>query len=184
MYNGPELAKKLNDIIREQELDIRIVYKSKKLKQLVEEERTKSRTEESEKMEKRNVVYQITCKKCEEQPSYIGETGRTLAERMKEHYSGNRKGNNITEPARHALEVHKYNSEDNWRLEILHVNQQETLRKINEAKQIIARKPQLKKRGDSLLSKSKQGYQPRNWTNFPQFPLKFPYILRKTNSKI
>ena len=56
-------------------------------------------------MEKAEVVYQVNCKQCD--ASYIGQTGRHLYERIKEHCSAVEKGyTRQSGIAEHAYEKH------------------------------------------------------------------------------
>ncbi|XGW24810.1 hypothetical protein V3C99_006346, partial [Haemonchus contortus] len=53
----------------------------------------------------RGTVYQLQCSACDE--IYIGETGRMLGIRVKEHLAGKRRGSLLTPLGKHRLEDHQ-----------------------------------------------------------------------------
>ena len=63
---------------------------SKRLLEVIREKRRKAKREEEEKgrMEKKGVIYRIQCSDCE--MCYVGETGKKLRERIKQHKDDDR----------------------------------------------------------------------------------------------
>ena len=87
------------------QLGVRAVFKSgHKLRQSLMRVKTAIKDEE-----KKGVVYELPCGKCEQ--VYIGETGRNLKERLKEHQYAVKKENPKNGIAAHACQQHH---EVNW----------------------------------------------------------------------
>lgn len=111
-------------------------------------------------LECKGVVYKMTCKICEEKnkvSTYIGETGRKLKERIKEHFhlikneeDFNNKIFSATQIQRHIYAEHRdaitvVNNEANWKVEILKRSIETQNRKVMEAIEIAHNKPTLNK---------------------------------------
>jgi hypothetical protein len=147
-YFGEEVKRDINKKIQELQLNIKIVYRSVKLKQIIETTQNKQEIPKIEKdiLNQKNVVYELKCNECKNTTAYIGETKRYLKERIKEHTSANRKGNNETEPAKHALKAHGFNNKDLWKISVLHKASNDMERKIQESIAIQRTKPVLNKK--------------------------------------
>src|ERR1700721_761253 len=73
-------------------------------------------------LNRKGVVYQLTCLKCEEAGSkttYIGETGRVLKERINEHFTRYKNRSKLSEVGAHCINVHNFIRKEGWKLEIL-----------------------------------------------------------------
>jgi hypothetical protein len=98
-----------------------------------------------------DVVYSAKCKMCEankENCCYIGETGRQLKDRIKEHCKRIDQGKDppVVNSAlgEHSLSKHgSQPSPDSWMFSILHVNPRTQYRKTLEAVEIYKKKPSL-----------------------------------------
>ena len=89
-------------------------------------------------LDKAGVVYQIECKDCE--ASYVGQTGRHLRERVKEHTKALEKGNIMNSGvAEHAFEAHHNIDLDNIR--VLDVENNQSKRLVREALRIRSLDP-------------------------------------------
>ncbi|EYC26999.1 hypothetical protein Y032_0009g466 [Ancylostoma ceylanicum] len=93
------------------------------------------------------VVYQIECLICHD--LYIGETGRTLSIRIKEHMATKRRGNLTSPLGRHKVEVHNGNDFD-VRCEILALESEISARKALEAAWIFTKNPGMNNRNECL----------------------------------
>ena len=93
------------------------------------------------------VVYQIECLTCSD--TYIGETGRTLAVRLKEHLASKRRGNLLTPLGRHKNEVHAGNDFD-IKCTILAYEKETSARKTLEAFWIRSRNPAMNNKNECL----------------------------------
>ena len=91
------------------------------------------------------VIYQIECRACGY--TYIGETGRPLAKRMKEHLASMRRGNLATPLGRHKAEVHDGNNFD-IKCTILAQETEIAARKALEAFWISVRNPHMNSRDE------------------------------------
>ena len=81
-------------------------------------------------MDKAGVVYQIECKDCE--ASYVGQTGRHLRDRIKEHSKALEKGNiHNSGVAEHAFEAHHDVDMDN--IHVLDTEANQSKRLVREA---------------------------------------------------
>ena len=141
-----KISAEINQKKRELGLKIRISFKSNKLVHILNRVNNQRRREEGVLADTRNIVYSMRCKKCLGNTVYIGETERTLGERQKEHTSQGRKGQNQTEPAKHALLVHGFNNTSLWDTKILHRCTGLYQRKILESREIRAQKPALNRK--------------------------------------
>ena len=108
-------------------------------------------------MEKTGVIYRLECLKCSSQgkyESYVGETGRMLKDRLKEHMriisdieEFKKKTNNMSMVEKHSFVEHGSTLLEDWKVEIIG-NQSETQnRKIVEAKFIREFKPTINEDG-------------------------------------
>ena len=80
--------------------------------------------------DKPGVVYQINCQDCE--ASYVGQTGRNLSQRVKEHKSATEKGRTLNSGiAQHAWDEHHTIDWDN--IKILGQESHERKRQIRES---------------------------------------------------
>ena len=79
------------------------------------------------------MVYQIDCKECE--ATYVGQTGRHLRERLKEHTKALDKGNiRNSGVAEHAFEAH--HDIDLDKIKVLDVESNQNRRQVREALRI------------------------------------------------
>ena len=99
-------------------------------------------------MDKAGVVYRINCKDCE--ASYVGQTGRHLKERIKEHKKLVETGNTAhSGVAEHAFEAHHEINFDN--IEVIHVESNQKRRLVSEAITIQTTEPAMnRERGCEL----------------------------------
>uniref|UniRef100_A0A7I4YDF6 Reverse transcriptase domain-containing protein n=1 Tax=Haemonchus contortus TaxID=6289 RepID=A0A7I4YDF6_HAECO len=95
----------------------------------------------------RGTVYQLQCSACDE--IYIGETGRMLSIRVKEHLAGKRRGSLLTPLGRHRLEEHQGDDFD-IKCKILAYESEIGARKILEALHIRERNPKLNNRNECI----------------------------------
>ena len=94
---------------------------------------------------KQGVVYQLQCMSCN--ATYIGETGRLLGIRIKEHLAGKRRGNISTPLGRHKVEVH-HDSDYEVKCVILAHETEIVARKALEAAWICSRDPPMNNRNE------------------------------------
>ena len=90
-------------------------------------------------------MYMFTCKSCQKvgmNSRYIGETGRKLIERKKEHLRLDKDKKGITEVAKYALDKHQSNDTE-WDIQIIDREKSDAKRKIKEAVWIENIKPEL-----------------------------------------
>ncbi|XGW07168.1 hypothetical protein V3C99_017015 [Haemonchus contortus] len=95
----------------------------------------------------RGTVYQLQCSACD--GIYIGETGRMLGIRVKEHLAGKRRGSLFTPLGKHRQEVHEGNDFD-IKCKILAYENEIGARKILEALHIRERNPELNNRNECI----------------------------------
>ncbi|KAK6730344.1 hypothetical protein RB195_007045 [Necator americanus] len=93
------------------------------------------------------VVYRITCKLCGDE--YIGETGRPLCIRVKEHLDGLEKSKTFTSFGAHRRICHP-NSEVEVVVRILFYESEITERRTLEAFWITAKSPEMNKRDECI----------------------------------
>ncbi|XGW13260.1 hypothetical protein V3C99_013695 [Haemonchus contortus] len=93
------------------------------------------------------VIYQIQCEACNS--SYIGETGRVLSVRIKEHLAGKRRSNVLTPLGKHRVEQHDGN-DFNIRCTMLAHETEILSRKALEAFWISARNPDMNSRNECV----------------------------------
>ena len=94
---------------------------------------------EKDEMKMEGIVYKMECLKCEEKgikKEYIGETGRKLEVRMREHSYKNKEEVKRTEPYRHSEKEHQTMDLKNWRISVVRREEREFDRKIKEAVEI------------------------------------------------
>ncbi|XGW35820.1 hypothetical protein V3C99_019196 [Haemonchus contortus] len=91
------------------------------------------------------VIYQIECRACGS--TYIGETGRQLAVRTKEHLAGMRRGSLMTPLGRHKAEEHNNNNFE-IKCTILAQETEISARKALEAFWIFQRNPKMNGRDE------------------------------------
>ena len=96
---------------------------------------------------KLGVVYQLTCLECN--AIYIGETGRTLSIRIKEHMAGLRRGNLRTPLGKHKNEIHN-GSEFQVKCVILGYESDISARKALEAAWIYTKNPIMNNRNECV----------------------------------
>ena len=96
---------------------------------------------------KAGVVYRIECQTCH--ASYIGETGRMLGIRIKEHLAGKRRGTITTPLGKHKREVHDGNEFD-VKCTILACEREISARKVLEAAFISAEKPNINNKNECI----------------------------------
>ena len=95
----------------------------------------------------RGVVYQLQCSLCNE--NYIGETGRVLGVRIKEHLAGKRRQSVLTPLGKHRVEDHAGNDFE-VRCTVLAHEDEIGARKTLEAFFIRIRDPKLNNRGEGI----------------------------------
>ena len=93
------------------------------------------------------VVYQLECLTCHD--LYIGETGRALSVRIKEHMATKRRGNVTSPLGRHRVETHSGN-DFNVKCIILAFENDIAERKVLEAAWISTRNPGMNNRNECL----------------------------------
>ena len=93
------------------------------------------------------IVYQLECLSCS--ATYIGETGRPLAVRIKEHLAGKRRSSGVTPLGRHRRDAH---GGDDYEIKctILAHEREIAARKILEAFWISSRNPALNNKNECL----------------------------------
>ncbi|EYB87797.1 hypothetical protein Y032_0257g408 [Ancylostoma ceylanicum] len=96
---------------------------------------------------KLGVVYQIECLECH--ALYVGETGRVLSVRIKEHLASKRRGSLTSPLGRHKNEVHGGN-DFGIKCNILTYETEVSARKALEAFWIAARNPKMNNRNECL----------------------------------
>ena len=93
------------------------------------------------------VIYQLECLECN--ATYIGETGRTLAVRLKEHLASKRRGSLITPLGKHKHEAHK-GRDFNVKCVILAHESETSARKTLEAFWIASKNPAMNNKNECL----------------------------------
>ena len=96
---------------------------------------------------KMGVVYQLECLKCNAR--YIGETGRTLGIRIKEHLSDKRRKNLASPLGRHRHELHGGDDFD-IKFTILTLEKEISARKALESFWISAKNPEMNNKNECL----------------------------------
>ena len=96
---------------------------------------------------KQGVVYQLECLSCNS--TYIGETGRALGIRVREHLASKRKGNAVSALGKHKLEAHSGNDFD-VKCTILAHETEITARKVLEAAWILTRNPSMNNKNECV----------------------------------
>ncbi|EYC20774.1 hypothetical protein Y032_0021g415 [Ancylostoma ceylanicum] len=96
---------------------------------------------------KTGVVYQLECMSCNE--LYIGETGRTLNVRIKEHMSAKKRGSVTSPLGRHKIETHGGKDFDVRCVILTHENEI-SARKALEAAWILAKNPGMNNKNECL----------------------------------
>jgi hypothetical protein len=98
------------------------------------------------------VVYKLNCLKCQQEgshASYVGETGRVLDKRLKEHFSNSPINFNsigvssLSHVKLHAINKHEVNNSENWGVEILSKCEATQRRRVLESMAIREHKPNL-----------------------------------------
>jgi hypothetical protein len=134
----------------------RISYKtSVNAKQFFEKNQKLLNMQSTEMLKKVGAIYKMTCKICESKgviESYVGETGRSLTKRIKEHTRTLKKDKQTGEfltssadsrPVIHACEVHRTNGLEQWEVQVLGTSTSTQARKIMEAEVIRDHRPSL-----------------------------------------
>ena len=96
---------------------------------------------------KAGVIYQLECLLCN--ATYIGETGRSLGVRVKEHLASKRRGSLISALGRHKQEAHGGN-DYNVKCTILAYEPEISARKALEAFWIASKNPEMNNRNECL----------------------------------
>ena len=96
---------------------------------------------------KQGVVYQLECMRCK--AAYIGETGRALSIRVKEHLASKRRGTLTSALGKHKLEVHNGKGFD-VKCKILAHETEITAREALEAAWIFAVDPSMNNRNECI----------------------------------
>ena len=123
-----------------------MVFKSSKIYGMMEGQSKKIK---SNILDEKGVVYKIKCKECEMKSlemQYIGETGRKLGVRIKEHSKVKGNSSNWTEVGCHLRSEHgDVNEREAIEVEIIEREKDEMLRKMKEAMWIEKIKPRMNK---------------------------------------
>ena len=99
---------------------------------------------------KQGVVYQISCKECE--AKYIGQTGRHLGERLKEHKRATKKGYYLESGvAEHVVDT---GHQIDWSAKILDKDINQRRRLVREAVMIKKNSPSMNREQGFDLSKA------------------------------
>jgi hypothetical protein len=141
---GDKCDKKVKRIFERAGLDCNVSFKSEKLYSMSRSQSKKERVDDE--MKEKGVVYEMVCRECEKigiRNMYIGETGRELGVRVKEHLRLNRDKERDTEVAKHGTEVHGRSEKEMWRVRVLIREKDELRRKICEAAKIQEADPKL-----------------------------------------
>jgi hypothetical protein len=136
-YINERVNKEIKDEFRKRGLDCNISFKASRIYDMCETQ--SKRVVEKEEMKKGGVIYKMECVKCEEKgvkKEYIGETGRKLEIRMKEHCYKNKDEVKRTETFRHSEKEHQNMDIKNWRISVVRREEKEFDRKIKEAVEI------------------------------------------------
>ena len=96
---------------------------------------------------KKGVVYQHECLDCN--AKYIGETGRALGIKVKEHLASKRRGNVVSALGKHKLETHKGN-DFCVKCTILAYETEIAARKVLEAAWIFTENPSMNNRNECV----------------------------------
>ena len=96
------------------------------------------------------VVYQISCQDCP--ATYIGQTGRHLGERLKEHKRAVVKGYELESAV--AEHVYKSGHEIDWSVEVLDKDLNQRRRLVREAVMIRKNKPSMNREQGYELSRA------------------------------
>lgn len=142
--------------------NFRICFKSRvSIKQFLrkQNETEPKKTTDQLNLETSGTVYQLTCKLCRNNGTintYIGETGRPLVKRLKEHCKNITPDlnptSNVSQVALHAAIHHGKNDQTQWDIRILTVNPRTQRRKVEESKYINEYNPNLNiTKGISLI---------------------------------
>ena len=85
-FINERINKSLVRILRDEKINARITFKTRNIYNLTF---SQSKDLDIEPLEQRGIIYEIVCKTCElnnTKINYIGETGRRLSDRLKEHF--------------------------------------------------------------------------------------------------
>src|SRR5271156_1032478 len=94
----------------------------------------------------RGAVYLLKCKDCEVKgiiATYLGETGRSLKQRLGEHFCKLKNRMNLTEIGKQDIDVHNSFDKYRWSIEIIEHEEDSFIRKSLEALWIDNLKPTL-----------------------------------------
>ena len=136
-YISESANKKIKEEFKKRDLDCNISFKATRLYDICESQSRKEKEDSEGQME--GVVYKMVCKKCEEKGEkkvYIGETGRKLDVRMREHGYRNKDELKRTETYRHSEEEHGEMKIKDWGIEVVKREKKEFDRKLKEAIEI------------------------------------------------
>jgi hypothetical protein len=140
-----EVDNKIRRIFNNEMKECNVCFRSKRLYDLTKSQSKRER--EVDEREEKGVVYEFECRECEregKEVKYIGETGRRLKERVKEHMRISNE-EKWTEVGRHGMEMHGKVDEGMWRIKVLERERDEFRRRVVEAVKIEKIKPELNK---------------------------------------
>ena len=172
-YSSEKSTKKIKQAIKnlDKNNEIQVIFKSSvRFLDLIKHQSTEGANngynfEQIEK--KKGAIYQATCVKCQKEKRntlYIGESGRKLEERIKEHM---RQVKVIEDPTKnsaialHAIRVHNSQpSREDWDFKILDSTQNTFNRKLLEAHYIKKINPNLNRENSvSVISSTRRGFK-------------------------
>src|SRR5277367_189256 len=136
-YINERVNEEIKEEFRKRGLDCNISFKATRVYDMCETQ--SKRVVEKEEMKTAGVIYKMECLKCEEKgirKEYIGETGRKLEVRMREHCYKNREEVKRTETFRHSEKEHQSMDIKDWRISVVRREEREFDRKLKEAVEI------------------------------------------------
>jgi DNA polymerase III alpha subunit (gram-positive type) len=172
-YSSEKSTKKIKQTIRslDKNNEIQVIFKSAvRFLDLIKQQQVEgvNNRNNSEHIEKKTgAIYQASCVKCLKEKKnafYIGETGRKLQDRIKEHMKQVKEvvdPTKISAIALHAMRVHNSQpSRVDWDFKILDVAQSTLCRKILEAHFIKKIKPNLNREDSvSIINFTRKGFK-------------------------
>jgi hypothetical protein len=133
-FINSRLSSNLKRTFEDKKMDCNLVFKSEKIYSLCDSQRL--RKDLKLPNEQSGVVYKLACKECKADGKdicYIGETGRKLGVRVREHLYMAKDFTKRTEVCKHGIEVHGDNNKDRWEATILEHEPREFHRLAKEA---------------------------------------------------
>ena len=149
-------------------IDCNVSFKTVKMYDKMNSQTKRKKVKGLEEYE--GVVYMFSCKRCGmegKRNRYIGETGRMLGVRIKEHLRVSKKGEGYTEVSRHGLKDHGEVRKEDWDIQIIDRAETEFERKVKESCWIKKEKPELNV-SEGLKVIGKEFIRLRGWTSPPE----------------